>query len=56
MESDHLVPCVFHAGVLGFIPILPFREVVGWPIYIDHCLMVIIREVRPGHAWFEEDL
>ena len=56
VESDDLVTSIFHAGILGIIPILSFGEVMGRPVNINHSLMVIVREVRPGHAVFEEDL
>lgn len=56
VKSDDLITSVFHAGILDIIPILSFGKVMGWAVYINHCLMVIIREVRPGHAGFEEDL
>ena len=56
VEADYLEARVCHAFVLGLIPGLALLEVMGRPIYIDHGLVLVIHEVRPGHASLEEDL
>jgi hypothetical protein len=42
VEPDDLITGVLHADVLDFVPILSFREVVGWTVNINHSLMVIV--------------
>jgi hypothetical protein len=42
VEPDDLITGVLHAGILDFVTILSFWEVVGWTVNINHSLLVIV--------------